>query len=147
MPHSIEPGSVLEFVMQSIANRRWESLHDCYALDTAVEHPFALPVPTMIRGREMVRLHFARFAEAPLELRVRNMRLHRSADPEVVTAEWDYDGVVTTTGRTFQVANIQVSRVRSGLIVHSRDYHNHAFMAAVMGRLPMLTAALAESLG
>jgi hypothetical protein len=28
--------------------------------------------------------------------------------------------------------------------VESRDYHNHALMANVMGRLPVLVAALAE---
>jgi ketosteroid isomerase-like protein len=50
-----------------------------------------------------------------------------------------------TTGRTFRVSNIQVSRVHDGRIVASRDYHNHAFMAAVMDRLPSLVAALGDS--
>jgi len=51
--------------------------------------------------------------------------LHETRDPEVVIVEYDYDGLVTTTGRSFQVSNIQVSRVRDGQIVISRDYHNH----------------------
>jgi hypothetical protein len=34
--------------------------------------------------------------------------------------------------------------VRHGKIVESRDYHNHALMANVMGRLPVLVAALTE---
>ena len=106
--------------------------------------PFALPAPTRIEGRAAIRTHFANFAAAPLKLQVRNMVVRATADPEVVIAEWDYDGVVTTTGRSFRVANVQVSRVRAGRIVNSRDYHNHAMMAAVMGRLPALAAALAE---
>lgn len=62
--------------------------------------------------------------------------LHETRDPEVVIAEYDYDGRVTTTGRSFQVPNIQVSRVRDGQIVASRDYHNHPVLAdAVAQRL------------
>jgi uncharacterized protein len=80
-----------------------------------------------------------------LKLEVRNMVVHQTADPEVAVAEWDYDGVVTATGRTFRVSNVQVSRVRDGRIVASRDYHNHAFMVAVMGRLPSLVAALGDT--
>jgi hypothetical protein len=49
----------------------------------------------------------------PLELRARNITVHQTSDPEVIVAEWDYDGLVTTTGRSFQVSNIQV--VASGI--------------------------------
>jgi ketosteroid isomerase-like protein len=37
----------------------------------------------------------------------------------------DYDGLVTTTGRSFRVSNIQVSTIRNGKIVASRNYRNH----------------------
>jgi ketosteroid isomerase-like protein len=131
--------------MNGIADRAWERLHELYAHDAIVEHPFALPSPTRTAGRDAIRQHFTSFAAAPLKLEVRNMLVHQTADPEVAIAEWDYDGVVTGTGRNFRVSNIQVSRVRGGKIVASRDYHNHAFMAAVMGRLPALIAALTNS--
>ena len=75
-------------------------------------------------------------------MKARNMIVHDTSDPEVVVAEWDYDGQVTTTGRSFQVSNIQVSRVRDGRIVLSRDYHNHVVLAEVMGRLPSVVASL-----
>jgi ketosteroid isomerase-like protein len=136
---------VLETLVQGIGDQAWQKLHEPYAEDTVVEHPFALPVPRRTEGREAIRKHFADFAAAPLKLEVRNMVVHQTADPEVAVAEWDYDGVVTTTGRTFRVSNVQVLRVRDGRIEASRDYHNHAFMAAVMGRLPSLVAALGES--
>jgi ketosteroid isomerase-like protein len=138
------PREVLETLMRGIAERKWDGLDELYAESTVVEHPFALPVPRRTEGRETIRKHFADFASAPLRLQVHNMVVHTTADPEVVVAEWDYEGVVTTTGRSFRVSNVQVSRVRDGLIVESRDYHNHAFMAAVMGRLPVLAAALEE---
>ena len=72
------------------------------------------------------------------------MTVHQTSDPEVVIAEWDYDGLITTTGRSFQVSNIQVSTVRNGQIVASRDYHNHLILAEVLGQLPTLLAALAR---
>jgi uncharacterized protein len=79
-----------------------------------------------------------------LELRARNIVVHETSNPEVIVAEWDYDGLVTTTNRAFHVANIQVSTVRNGQIVASRDYHNHLVLADVLGRLPALLAALAK---
>jgi len=109
-----------------------------------VEYPFALPAPTRLDGREAIRRYFAAVARMPLELQTRNMTVHETGDPEVIVAEWDYDGLVTTTGRSFQVSNIQVSRIRYGQIVASRDYHNHLVLAEVLGRLPTLLAALAS---
>jgi ketosteroid isomerase-like protein len=144
MPDHPSPDQVLRTLMNGIADRAWERLHELYAEDAIVEHPFALPSPMRTEGREAIRRHFANFSAAPLRLEVRNMLIHQTADPEVAVAEWDYDGVVTGTGRSFRVSNIQVSRVQQGRIVASRDYHNHAFMAAVMGRLPMLVAALTD---
>jgi len=51
---------------------------------------------------------------------------------------------VTTTGRSFQISNIQVSRIRNSQIVASRDYHNHLVLAEVLGQLPTLLASLAS---
>jgi len=113
-----------------------------YAQDALVEYPFALPVPTRLDGREAIRRYFAAVARMPLELRARNITVHQTGDPEVIVAEWDYDGRVTTTDRSFQVANIQVSRVRHGRILASRDYHNHLVLADVLGRLPALLSTL-----
>jgi uncharacterized protein len=115
-----------------------------YAPDALVEYPFALPAPARLDGREAIRRYFAAVARMPLELKARNITVHQTSDPEVIVAEWDYDGMVTTTGRSFQVSNIQVSRVRNGQIVASRDYHNHLVLAEVLGQLPMLLTALAN---
>jgi SnoaL-like domain len=73
-----------------------------YAQDALVEYPFALPVPTRLDGREAIRRYFAAVARMPLELRARNITVHQTGDPEVIVAEWDYDGLVITTGRSFQ---------------------------------------------
>lgn len=115
-----------------------------YAQDALVEYPFALALPTHLDGREAIRRYFAAVARMPLELKARNITMHQTSDPEVIVAEWDYDGLVTTTGRSFQVSNIQVSTVRNGQIVASRDYHNHLVLAKALGQLPTLLAALAS---
>jgi ketosteroid isomerase-like protein len=73
------------------------------------------------------------------------MVIHETADPEVVVAEWDYEGLVTTTGRSFLVSNIQVSTIHDSKIVVSRDYHNHLVLADMMGRLPSLLEAIADN--
>ena len=142
MPDSASPREVLEHLMQGISNQRWQVLHELYAHDTLVEYPLALLAPTRLAGREAVQRYFNAVARLPLELHARNIVVHETSDPEVVVAEWDYDGLVTTTNRSFHVSNIQVSRVRNGQIVASRDYHNHLVLADVLGQLPALLAEL-----
>ena len=145
MPESASPRDVVERLIQGISAGRWQELHQLYARDALVEYPLALPSPARLEGREAVQRYFTAVARMPLELRARNVVVHETSDPEVVVAEWDYNGLVTTTNRSFQVSNIQVSTVRDGQITASRDYHNHLVLADVLGRLPALLAALAKT--
>jgi ketosteroid isomerase-like protein len=130
MSGSASPCDVIERLIQGISAGRWPELDDLYADDAVVEYPFALPTgPARLAGRPAIRRYFAAVARLPLELRAHHVVMHETRDPEVVIVEYDYDGLVTTTGRSFQVSNIQVSRVRDGQIVTSRDYHNHPVLA------------------
>lgn len=130
VPRSASPRDVIDHLVQGISAGRWEELDDLYAEDAVVEYPMALPGgPARLAGRAAIRRYFAAVARLPLELRAHHVVVHETRDPEVVIAEYDYDGLVTTTGRSFQVANIQVSRVRDGQILTSRDYHNHPVLA------------------
>jgi uncharacterized protein len=124
--------------MQRISDQSWDGLDGFYAEDAVIEYPFALPAPMRLEGRPAIRRYFAAVARAPLRLQARDMVVRETADPGVVVAEWDYDGLVTTTGRRFRVANIQVSTIRDGRIVASRDYHNHAALAEATGQLTRL---------
>lgn len=132
------PRQVVEALMHGISAGRWKELHDWFSDDAIVEYPFALPSPTRLEGMEAIKKYFAAISAYPLTLQMRNMVVHETSNPEVVVAEWDYDGLVTTTGIAFRVSNITVTTVRNGKIVASRDYHNHAVLAGVMGRLPSL---------
>jgi uncharacterized protein len=134
MPDLTTPRSVLESLLRGISDGSWNDLSDLYAQDAVVEMPFAPPPPTRLEGREAIRAHFAAAAGGPLRVQASNVVVHETGDPEVVIAEFDYDGQVTTNGRSFRVANIQVLRVRDGLIVSSRDYHDHLAIAAALGQ-------------
>jgi ketosteroid isomerase-like protein len=131
MSDPIRPREVFEQLIAGIADKDWEKLPDLYAEDAVVEHPFALPQPRRLDGREAVRRHFAAAVNLPLEMRARDIVVHESTDPEVIVAEYVNDGRITTTGRTFSFANVLVMRIRDGLIVTSRDYHNHLALADV----------------
>jgi uncharacterized protein len=103
-------------------------LADAYDANAVVELPFMPGGIRRLVGREAIREHFEAAARAPLQLSVRNLRVHTTADPEVVVAEYDY-GIDTVT---VTLANIQVMRIRRGLIVESRDYHDHMGLATVL---------------
>jgi ketosteroid isomerase-like protein len=107
-------------------------LADAYAENAVVEQPFMPRGQGRIEGREALRAHFERAASMPLELRVDNLVVYETTDPEIVIAEYDYDGRVVPTDETFRVSNVQIFRVHRGEIVRSRDYHDHAAIAAAL---------------
>ncbi|HEY2675477.1 MAG TPA: nuclear transport factor 2 family protein [Steroidobacteraceae bacterium] len=138
MSEPASPGQVVERLLGGIADGKWLELHELYAGDAVIDYPFGLPAPTKLEGRAAIQRYFAAVAAYPLVLRPRDIQIHQTGDPEVVVIEWTYDGLVTNTERRFEVANIQVSRVRDGHIVASRDYHNHFMLAEVTGGLRRL---------
>jgi ketosteroid isomerase-like protein len=136
------PRQVFETRERLVSAGRWGEIADLYAEDTVVETPFALPAPHRAEGREAVRAHFARSASGGIEMQTHNVRVYETTDPEVIIIESDLSGRIVRTGRTFDVPSIQFLQVRNGLIVSSRDFTNHAVMAAATGQLPAVLAAL-----
>src|SRR5271169_933067 len=94
------PRDVVTALMQGISNRAWDNLHDWYAEDAVVEYPFALPIPTRLAGRQAIKDYFAVASRSPLRLHLRDMVVRETTDPEVVVAEWTYDGE-SVDGRAF----------------------------------------------
>ncbi|TYB41928.1 nuclear transport factor 2 family protein [Actinomadura chibensis] len=125
------PRAVFQRIIDGVTARRPEGLPELYAEDTVVVHPFAEP-PSRLEGREALRRHFAQLETLPIEMEARNVVVHQTADPEVIIAEFEYEGRNTDTGRPFVIPNIFVMRVRDGRIVESRDYaHHRAFQEAM----------------
>lgn len=130
------PREVLDTLLRGLTGPHtgssWEALPDLYADDAVVEHPFGTATPSRWEGREQVRRHFADGGRHPLEFEVHNLAVHETTDPEVIIAEFDYHERITTGGHRFTVGNILVIRVRDGLIVSSRDYHDHATIGTAL---------------
>jgi ketosteroid isomerase-like protein len=135
------PRQVFERQRRAITARAWSELADLYAEDVVVELPFNLPHALRLVGREQLQARFLAGSALPLEMEMHNVIVRETDDPEVIVAEFDYDGRRTDNGQEFSVANVIVMRVRDGQIVWSKDYHNHAVLAQVIGQLPEPTAA------
>lgn len=128
----MSPREVAERLIEGVTGGKWSELPDLYAENTVVTHPMA-PDPGPIVGREAIRRHFAAGAALNLELTARDIALHTTTDPEVIIAEFAYEGRVRTTGREFRIPNVFILRVRDGVIVESHDYADHAALAAATG--------------
>ena len=136
------PTEVFHRLVATFSSGRWADAAALYAPDAVAELPFALPAPDRVEGRETLHQRFSALAAGNLDITVENIRVHTTADPEVIVAEFDYRGRAVATGRDFSVANIQVLRIRDGLITATRDYHDHVALAVATGHLPALDDAL-----
>lgn len=119
------PREVFTRLSGGIGRGEWTTLGALYATDTVVTMPFD-PRRTVLHGRDEVAKHFAAAADMPITFTPDEVRIHETSDPEVIIAEYDY------VGPDFRIPNIQVLRVRDGLIVESRDYHHHGAITAAM---------------
>jgi uncharacterized protein len=126
------PRDVVESLIRGISEGTWEELSLLYAEDAVVEHPYAVSGPSRIEGREVLHERFKGAIARVFELNARNLVVRQTDDPEVVVAEYDYEVRVPQTGKVFETANVLVVRVRDGLIVHSRDFHDHHAIAAAV---------------
>jgi ketosteroid isomerase-like protein len=141
------PREVFLALVNGAADGRWDELPSLYAEQTYVVHPFDPLRAPALRTREEIREHFgvgehSRPADAgPARRRVANVTIHETTDPEVIVAEFEYQGTVAGTGEPYALPGIFVLRVRNGEIVSSRDYFDHLTGARVRGQLSELVAA------
>ncbi|MFJ8434695.1 nuclear transport factor 2 family protein [Kitasatospora sp. NPDC094019] len=143
MSETRSPRETFHALLDGITAGRFAELAVLYAEDAVVETVFEPGGPGRYEGRKVLAERFAQLGEAlPLELSPRNVLVRGTDDPEVIVAEWDYQVRHRATGRTRSAANIMVLRVRDGLVVHSRDFHDHLGLAVLTGGLPELVAAL-----
>lgn len=135
MPEPASPAEVFHRLVRAVAQRRQvEILDECFAEDVVVEHPFMVPEPATTHGREQLRRRMAELRTWPITMVVDEVVVHHTADPEVIVGEFRSAVTSTVNGRQVTTRNIMVLRVRDGLIVSSRDFHNHAVLAELAGR-------------
>ncbi|MES9536293.1 MULTISPECIES: nuclear transport factor 2 family protein [unclassified Actinomadura] len=141
MPEPLTPREVFLKLVHGVCEERWEEVLDLYAEQTHVEHPFHPLEAPPLRSREELREHFG-FNAPPgahtghtLRRRPTGITVHETADPEVIVAEFQYEGTVVETGEPFAFPGVFVLRVRDGKIVESRDYLDHLRSARARGQL------------
>jgi ketosteroid isomerase-like protein len=122
------PREVFDLLLAGVTSDDRSHLHELYAEDAVVDVPFAGPEPVRLIGRDGLRRHFEAGPGNTVKIRASRVRVYEATDPEVVIAEFDYE--LTGPYGTAHAANVQVMRVRNGLIVESRDYHYHARLEA-----------------
>lgn len=117
-----------------------EGFADLFAEEGVQELPLAPPgVPARVEGRDALRSYFTAITETPLNhTAFENMTVYETDDPEVIIAEYDAIGTVTSTGQPYRLRYLQIVRVRDGQIVLWRDYWNPLAAAELLGRLPEL---------
>jgi uncharacterized protein len=137
------PREVFLALVNGVAEGRWEDLPNLYAEQTHVVHPFDPLRAPALRSRDELREHFRPTGAGPrLDRRPVDITIHETADPEVIVAEFQYQGTNLDTGEPFSVPAIFVLRVRDGEIVESRDYFDHLSGARMRGQLDTLVAAV-----
>lgn len=130
-------------LVNGVAEGRWDELPSLYAEQTHVVHPFDPLRAPALRTRDELREHFRPPDASPrLQRRAANITIHETTDPEVIIAEFEYQGTVADTGEPFALPGIFVLRVRNGEIVSSRDYFDHLTAARIRGQLDGLVAAV-----
>ena len=126
------PSDVFISLVTGVASQKWQELSKLYAEQTDVRHPMSRTAAPLL-SREAVERHFAAAGAAvtgKLRFAAENIRIHVTADPEVIVAEFEYRGANVKSGAKFVCPCVFVMRVRDGLVVESRDYVDHAAFAA-----------------
>jgi uncharacterized protein len=142
MAQPCSPREVFLALVNGIADGNPEGLPELYAEQIDVVHPFDPIHGAPLRSRDELRKRMEQFTAGPRpRRRVGNVTIHETTDPEVIVAEFEYQGT-TEAGEPYALPAIFVMRVRNGEIVSSRDYHDHLASARVGGRLGDLFAAL-----
>jgi uncharacterized protein len=124
------------------------ALADFYAPQVVIEMPFApaglYPARTETT-REELRTRFRAGAAVRAYESLGDVRVHETADPELIVAEYALTGRLLATGEPFTLPFVMFLTVRDGHIAHTRDYSDPLAGAKALGRLPALLEAAANA--
>jgi uncharacterized protein len=136
----------IERFLQAAVSPAPGDMADCYAEQFVIEMPFAagLAPERAQLTREEFRARVTAGLSSRRYTRALDVRIHETADPEVVVAEYRLEGHKVADASSFSLAFVMVVTVRDGLIVHSRDYSNPIDGARLLGRLSQLVELLTE---
>lgn len=125
----LSPRNVILATQRAFLDGDVEAFVGNFAVDAVMEFPHSaeLALPSRIQGRDSIRPIFTalqyRYQDDGRRLRrLENLAIHETKDPEVVVVEFEALGDVPSGGSDRRVPDIQVWRVRDGLVVSVRDY-------------------------
>ncbi|MEU6645339.1 nuclear transport factor 2 family protein [Saccharomonospora sp. NPDC046836] len=125
------PRELLDKALGLLLAKDMSGFADLWAIDGTMEFPFAPPGwPTRLDSREAVREYLRGYTDVYDIKDVCEQTVHETADPEVIIAEIEVDGVLVRTGQPYQRRYISVITVRNGHIVGYRDYWSPLGMTA-----------------
>lgn len=141
------PRATVERFLDATISGRPGDLADFYAPTVVIEMPFAAALhPSRIETtREQLRARFAAGASMRRYTSLDNVLIHQTADPETIIAEYELHGEMVATGKPFRLNFAMFMTIHDGLITHTRDYADPIAGARILGRLPELLAALADT--
>ena len=144
MSTSTRPRQTVERFLKAVVSPTPGDMADCYADQVVIEMPFAsgLAPGRIETTREEIRQRFAAGAAARRYTGLRDVRIHETADPDVLVLEYSLDGTRISDSEPFTMSFVMVLTFRAGLIAHSRDYTDPIAGARALGRLPELAAML-----
>ena len=140
------PRQTIERFLKAAVSPTPGDMADCYADRFVIEMPFAegLAPARTESTREELRARVSAGLASRRYTRAADVRIHETADPEVVVVEYRIEGEKAGDDEPFSLPFIMVVRVRDGLITDSRDYSNPIAGARLLGRLPQLIAMLTD---
>jgi hypothetical protein len=144
---ALSPRQTVERFLRAAVSPDPGDMADCYADRFVIEMPFAsgLGPERSEFTRAEIRARFAAGAAVRRYTAVPDLRVHQTADPDVLVVEYRLDGTRTADGGQFSLAFVMVLTFRDGLIVHSRDYSDPIAGFRALGRLPELVTMLTSA--
>jgi ketosteroid isomerase-like protein len=130
---------------RAMLEKNADALADLYAEHAVHEFPLLTPFfPQRLNGREEIRKRYAAvWGASPIRIvKIRETALHETQDPSTVIAEAEYTADAQSSGKTFSLSFLVVTRIENNLIVHLRDYMDALGAAFALDRLPNLVEAL-----
>ncbi|GIG63436.1 hypothetical protein Lfu02_78080 [Longispora fulva] len=142
----LSPREVFLNLVNGVCEERWTDLPELYAEDTHISHPFDPYRSGPLLSRAAIQQHFTPPAgsTSPIKRRPVVTAVHETTDPEVIVAEFEYQGTVIASGEPFAIPCVFVMRIRDGKIVESRDYMDHVRSAQSRGTTEQLIQAITE---
>ena len=124
---------LLESVISLYGTRRASELASCYTSDWVLELPFGDP-PVRLEGASEIGAYLAPKL-GTFQFALHLTAVHDCLDPDLLVAEYESDGLATTTGRPYRNTYVAFWRFRDGKVCGVKEYANPAVIAEAL-RMP-----------